>query len=350
MSFSGPKPPSTGATGFPLPSGQPKTGNASSAIPVIPKKGERPPGKLIHERQPAVAVTVPPKMGGAKKAEVKQLTEAIEQSRDRLAVLEGQKFLCSQLENLSQQLNRPVATGAVNYRLVFVPKNKPPISVIPPETGGADVQAMVQKLRQQAKPFVEQAKAYFSEDNIQELDRQLTDIKSDVNQKFARLEELHVQPVMANVLPAPAVLDVNRLGRDLRPVLSQPPRNLSAMPDDDDFVLLPDPSTASATASMAAPGKTKTEQWLNFYHSGGRIDDQSHTLNQIRRMTPTQLEQEHRYIQLLFPNEHVSDSNPEAPRLTPEMVQQIRNSPALQKALQKSLDQMLEFWGVHRDG
>ncbi|WP_160174103.1 NADAR domain-containing protein [Endozoicomonas montiporae] len=296
-------------------------------------------------------------MGGADKAQVTQLVQNLHQSRDRLAVLEGQKFLCSQLENISQQLNGSAGAGAVNYRLLFVPKGKPPVSVIPPEPGGADVQARVQRLRQQAKPYVEQAKTYFSEYKLQELDRQLADTKQAIGQQASKLQELQVESSMAKVLPAPTVLDATRLHKDLKPVLTEPPENLPAMADEPDFVLFPQPPAASqattaATATTATSNpddqQEKTKQWLDFYRSGGRIEGQSHTLAQIRKMTTLQLEGEHQYIQLLFPNEHVSPGNPGAPLLTPEMVQQIESDDELQHEFQNSFDQMLTFWGLER--
>lgn len=303
-------------------------------------------------------------MGGAAKAEVRSVTQSLERSRDRQAMLEGQKFLCNHLESLSQQLNRSGAAEPVNYRLVFIPRGKPPVSVIPPEQGGADVQARVQALRQQAKPLVRQTMAYFSQGRVQELEQQLAEVKQEIRQQINRLGQLQVEVAMAPVVPAPTAL------KRQEPLPGEPPENADPATDDPEFVLIPQPVAKPAASKRPAPDsrpvpvpdavpvvapapasrKTTTQQWLDFYRSGGRINGQRLTLNQIRQFTARQMEDEHQYIQLLFPNQHQSPHNPDAPALTPEMIQEIQRDPALQGELQKSLDQMLKFWGLKRIG
>ena len=368
MPVSGPKPPSTGSTGFTSPSESPEAEGLPAPARHIPKNDSRTSGKSLRERRAAVAVKVPPHMGGAAKAEVRSVSQSLERSRDRQAMLEGQKFLCNHLENLSQQLNRSGAAEPVNYRLVFIPRGKPPISVIPPEQGGADVQARVQALRQQAKPLVRQTMAYFSEDRVQELDRQLAEVKQEIGQQINRLEQLQVEVVMARIVPAPTAL------KGQRPVPGEPPENADPATDDPEFVLIPQPvakpvakpavsrrpvpasppAPVPAAVPVAAPApaarRTNTQQWLDFYRSGGRIEGQRLTLQQIRQFTARQLESEHQYIQLLFPNQHNSLHNPNAPVLTPEMIQEVQRDRVLQGELQKSLDQMLKFWGLKRIG
>lgn len=370
MPLSGPKPPAAGATGLTPSPEPPEAGGLPAPARHIPDSSDRTPGKSLRERKTAVAVKVPPHMGGADKAEVRRLTQNLERSRDRQAQLEGQKFLCNHLDSLSQQLNQPGGAGPVNYRLVFIPRGKPPVSVIPPEQGGADVQARIQALRQQAKPLVQQTRAYFSEGRVQELNRQLAETKREVGQLFNKLEQLQVDPVMAAILPAPTVLNAARMNRGL----GEAPDSFDPATDGSEFVLIPQPAVrpearpevlrkpapafspapeavpVAASAPVPASRKTTTQQWLDFYRSGGRIDGQRLTLDQIRQFTARQMEDEHQYIQLLFPNQHQSLHNLYAPALTPRMIQEIKRDPALQGELQKSLDQMLKLWGLKRTG
>ena len=218
-------------------------------------------------------------------------------------------------------------------------------------------------MRQQAKPLVQQTRAYFTEGWVQELDRQLAEVKQEVGQQINRLEQLQVELVIAPIVPAPTVL------KGQRPVPGEPPENADPATDDSEFVLIPQPvakpavSRRPARASRPAPvpaavpaapdpaaRRTNTQQWLNFYRSGGRIEGQRFTLQQIRRFTARQLEDEHDYIQLLFPNRHSSPHNLNAPVLTDQMIQEIQRNAVLQGELQKSLDQMLKFWGLQRTG
>ena len=355
MSFTGPKPPSTGATGFtPPPAGSPDSESGPSPSRHIPPAGPRPPQKSLYERQPPVSVNIPPEMVNTKKAEVRKLTQELMLNCERQAQLEGQKFLHARLNVLSQQLENPgSAPPPQGYRLVFVPKGKPPVSVIPPEPGGPDVQARVKALQQKARPFVQEAKAYFSQQRIQEIDRKLEHNRQEAGKLVVQLQELNVNPVVRDIVPMRAPLRAAslaaELGQPVDPSKPQPPFSLMPEP-----VTAPVPSRPPVATPPLKPAdltqRQKTQQWLAFYRSGGKIDGQKYTLEQIRKLSDHDLENEHSFIQLLFPNSKVSGSNSGSPLLTAEMIAEIQRDPELQDELLKSLDQMLRFWGLQRQG
>ncbi|WP_062267183.1 opioid growth factor receptor-related protein [Endozoicomonas arenosclerae] len=94
-----------------------------------------------------------------------------------------------------------------------------------------------------------------------------------------------------------------------------------------------------------------TDHWLAFSRTGKhKIAGQKHTLEGIRAFTLSQCESAHDYIQLLFPNSQPSQYNRTAPLLTDKMVMEIQSDRELQRELQKSLDQILDFWGMYRRG
>ncbi|MGI9283505.1 MAG: opioid growth factor receptor-related protein [Endozoicomonas sp.] len=94
-----------------------------------------------------------------------------------------------------------------------------------------------------------------------------------------------------------------------------------------------------------------TDHWLAFSRKGKhKIAGQKHTLEGIRKFTHRECESAHDYIQLLFPNSQSSQYNRTAPLLTDQMVMEIQSDRKLQMELQKSLDQILGFWGMYRKG
>jgi hypothetical protein len=62
-----------------------------------------------------------------------------------------------------------------------------------------------------------------------------------------------------------------------------------------------------------------------------------------------QKEQEHDYIQWLFPSPKPSGPNPLAPVLTPEMRDELIKDPVVLTNLKKSFASMLDFFGLHYD-
>lgn len=60
------------------------------------------------------------------------------------------------------------------------------------------------------------------------------------------------------------------------------------------------------------------------------------------------LEDEHNYIQWLFPTRTKSQFNPDAKVLTDQEIQRFKKDPVLKKRLLRSLDLMLDFYGLKR--
>ena len=319
--------------------------------------------KKLHERQPGIAVNLPPQMSGPEKQAVIKICEQLELCANRQAQLEGQKYLHSQLDHLTQQLDNPQAANVpAGYRLMYVVKGKPPVSVIPPEQGGADVKAKVNALRQKAKPFLQETRAYFSEQRVQELDRKLQYVAQKTEQLLTQLKDLNTEASVPKLLPMPAKLNARELHAELGSGLPLPAGLPMRNPDDPAFTVTPKPAGSPQPSETPKPVTTpkpvpkavdeskRTEQWLAFINKGGKIDGQKFTLEQIRKLTFEKMETEHSYIQLLFPNEHHSHNNPTAPLLTPTMIAQIQQSPELSAELEKSVDQMLTFLGLKRKG
>jgi hypothetical protein len=88
---------------------------------------------------------------------------------------------------------------------------------------------------------------------------------------------------------------------------------------------------------------------ISFYlgqtpdHAGRKITD-------IWAFSHDELEHHHDFIQWLFPLEVPSPVNPAAPTLTPEDRRQFGANAQLQTNLLKSLDLMLDFYGLEREG
>lgn len=88
---------------------------------------------------------------------------------------------------------------------------------------------------------------------------------------------------------------------------------------------------------------------LAFYHgtaegpAGRRIQD-------VWAYGARDLERRHDFIQWLFPLREGSRYNPDAPMLSPADEAAFRDDPALRQRLLHSLDLMLAFYGLRRDG
>ncbi len=87
---------------------------------------------------------------------------------------------------------------------------------------------------------------------------------------------------------------------------------------------------------------------VSFY-LGQAPDDHGRTIDQIWACRPGQLEVTHDYIQVLFPSRRPSQFHP-APLLDDETERAFRENPDLRERLLKSLDLMLGFYGLRREG
>lgn len=86
---------------------------------------------------------------------------------------------------------------------------------------------------------------------------------------------------------------------------------------------------------------------MAFYQGSG-TDIENRTLDDLWDFTFKQKESAHNYIQWLFPSAVASQFNSRAPRLNPQLIDEMK-SPEIQANLQKSLNKMLDFYGLEWD-
>jgi hypothetical protein len=103
-------------------------------------------------------------------------------------------------------------------------------------------------------------------------------------------------------------------------------------------------SQNSEPSPLPPPSPRLNPNLIEFYRGTGR-DNMGRTLSDIRNFTFIELEQRHDYIQWLFPTIAMSQSNTNAPLLTPEIIEQFRSDPILQNQLRVSLRVFLAFLG-----
>ena len=77
---------------------------------------------------------------------------------------------------------------------------------------------------------------------------------------------------------------------------------------------------------------------------GKGFDHKGRTLNQIRALPNDRLEKEHDVVQWMFPTDLPSQHCKEAPILTTEDIETMKEDTAIQDNLQLSLDRMIRFY------
>lgn len=88
---------------------------------------------------------------------------------------------------------------------------------------------------------------------------------------------------------------------------------------------------------------------IGFYRSHLR-DAAGRSIDEIWAWDHRRLEMIHDYIQWLFPLPEPSRFNPAAPLLTADDVREFRGDPELRNRVRRSLDMMLDFFGLSRAG
>jgi hypothetical protein len=85
----------------------------------------------------------------------------------------------------------------------------------------------------------------------------------------------------------------------------------------------------------------------DFYRGTG-TDHRGRTIDQVWAFDHRDLEGLHDFIQWLFPTDRPSGYNPWAPVLTAESIAALRGLPDLRHRVERSLDLMLDFYGLRR--
>jgi hypothetical protein len=88
---------------------------------------------------------------------------------------------------------------------------------------------------------------------------------------------------------------------------------------------------------------------LAFYE-GSAPDDRGRMLGEVLAFDDAALESTHDFIQWLFPLRDRSRANPDAPVLDGKAIEVFRKRSELRSTLRRSLDRMLSFYGLRRDG
>ena len=95
--------------------------------------------------------------------------------------------------------------------------------------------------------------------------------------------------------------------------------------------------------------KAPRDAVLRFY-SGTGADDRGRRLEDVWRFSYEELEDVHDYIQWLFPLRERSAFNPGAPILDDAIVQRFASDETLRNNLERSLELMLDFYGLEIAG
>lgn len=92
-----------------------------------------------------------------------------------------------------------------------------------------------------------------------------------------------------------------------------------------------------------------TSAVLAFYDGSG-FDAAGRSIDEVWAWDHRRLEMAHDFIQWLFPTPELSRFNPDAPLLSTGDIKAFRASANLQARARRSLDVMLAFYGLRRDG
>ncbi|RUR36644.1 opioid growth factor receptor-related protein [Vreelandella populi] len=92
------------------------------------------------------------------------------------------------------------------------------------------------------------------------------------------------------------------------------------------------------------------DQHLIAFYRGESPDHQGRMINDIWAFSPFWLEHTHDYIQWLFPIPEAGRFNAFAPLLTPPLQEAFAKNSFLRQQQQRSLDVMLNFFGLDQDG
>ena len=82
---------------------------------------------------------------------------------------------------------------------------------------------------------------------------------------------------------------------------------------------------------------------INFLR-GGEFDCKMRHIMELQHMPDWKIERTHDVIQWLFPTDIPSEHNSDAPVLTPEDIEIIKNDSIIKAAIQKSLERMIYFY------
>lgn len=306
--------------------------------PQIPKTPNKAPKSILKERSAKKAAVAP--QVNKKARETMALNNHQQSLVAQLQHLLTHKQFAEHKEALMHAINHPDSLPN-DFTIVYIDENGQEVTVIPPESQLQQNPDRKSQLRNALKGRASELVEYFNDKSAEAINRAIINTTREFDECNALLQERGAAPHRGPETPDRLCLDKH--------FFAFPPASASP-PTEDTFVLEQKP-TVKELKKLRFDEEQFSEQWVKFYTDPTKkVPGQLHTLNDIRQFTDKELEDEHDYIQLLFPNRHISAVNPGAPGLTDELARTIRGTPALQKTILDSVDQMLEFWGLQRQG
>ena len=306
--------------------------------PQIPRTPNQAPKSILKNRS-AQQVTVKPQVN--KKAREK--VELENQRQNLVAQLEHlltqQQFL-EHKEALLDAIANPNALPD-DFTIVYIDEHGREVTVIPADPKLQENPAQETRLRNALKAQAYELDALFRDEDAEVINKSIKTTSEKFDECSAHLLSRGVELQPRPDTPQRVCLDVR--------FLTSGPRAIP-IPTKEVFVLGEKPVVRTAQ-KVHFNEEEFSEHWVDFYSSPSKkIPGQFYTLENIRQFSDEKLENKHDYIQLLFPNEHVSGINPGAPRLTTDLAKTIQTTPALRNTALESVDQMLKFWGLERNG
>ncbi|MCL6270521.1 NADAR family protein [Sansalvadorimonas sp. 2012CJ34-2] len=123
--------------------------------------------------------------------------------------------------------------------------------------------------------------------------------------------------------------------------------------DEGDETVITPPSATYSTTSDSPPNEKETgRQWFDAYINPSKLLPGSRwSLDAIHKLSEQQFEDEHDFIEAMFPNPEPGQyHNPQMPLLSAPMADVVNSSDALKEQALKNLDRVLEHMGISRDG
>ncbi|WP_461534873.1 NADAR domain-containing protein [Spongorhabdus nitratireducens] len=303
----------------------------TSPKPKIARGRNRTAGKSLSSRR--TQQTGPRQSISRKAHEFSRAQQQYRVEQALVADLLGQKHIIDLLPDIEHYLAHPeTATDDLPFELTYSDANQV-IQFVPPDE---TAQALIPLLKQHIQPVLANLKRTATPAHTQALEQQLTVAQNRLKASEHQLQQF--QPDFRPVQVQPGSVEL-----ELASPLSQ------TVPSPGKPRVRFDP--VSAPLSPQEKKELQSRDWIQFMQSPDhRIEGQQWTLNQVRAFNDQQMEKEHNYIQLLFPNKIPSSVNPGAPILTPRMAARLRDDPAMERQLLVSVDHVLRFWGIERAG
>ena len=310
-----------------------------SPKPQIPRTPGKAPKSILKNRTVKQATTTKPQVN--KKAREKM--ELVNKSQNLVAQLESllplQQFMAHK-DVLMEAIANPEVLPE-DFTIVYIDEHGWEVTVIPPDPQLHSNHEQETLLRNELKARVCGLDELFNDDMAEKIDEAILITNNQLEECSKQLMARQEYPLPKPEAPQQVCLDFEFLTASPKQI---PP------PSEDVFVL--DERPVARTFKKQRFNENEfSAHWLKFYSSPGeKIPGQFHTLEQIRQFSDDELETTHDFIQLLFPNKHVSAPNPGAPLLTDDLAETIQKTPALMNTALQSVDQMLAFWGLERSG